>query len=147
MTLDVPPLIQPVTASCISQAAQAYRIHEDIQYAILIVEGGTTGKTSAPNANNTYDIGPAQINSMHLPLLKEAGISEKMITNDGCLNIYVQAYFIAEAIRQAGPIRTEEDYLFTIARYHSKTPSVAAKYVHKLKEAFQMLYTEDAIGG
>ena len=140
MALDLPPAITPVTAACVSYAAQAFGFNEDIQYAILIVEGGTAGKTSPPNKNNSFDIGPAQINSIHLPALKKAGITQEMLTNNGCMNIYVQAHFIATAINTAGPIRTEEDYLFAIARYHSKNKPVAALYVKKLQAAFRLIY-------
>jgi hypothetical protein len=143
MALDLPPAITPITpitAACVSYAAKAFGFNEDIQYAVLIVEGGSAGKTSPPNKNNTFDIGPAQINSIHLPALKQVGISQEMLTNNGCLNIYVQAHFIATAIRTAGPIKTEEDYLFAIARYHSKNRSVAKKYVKKLQAAFHLIY-------
>jgi len=141
MALDLPPeMISPVTAECVSYAAKKFGFNEDIQYAILIVEGGTAGKTSPPNDNNSFDIGPAQINSIHLPALEKAGISQEMLTNNGCMNIYVQAHFIATAIRTAGPIKTEEDYLYAIARYHSKTRSVAEKYVNKLQAAFRLIY-------
>ena len=149
--LDLPPepipvqdeqVLVPVTAQCIENAARVYRIHPDLIYATLIVEGGTVGEISKPNSDGSYDIGPAQINSIHLAEMATFDITEVEIKSDGCLNIHWQARHLAKRIRQAGEVDNLNDYLYAIARYHSKNKDVAKNYVDKLLNAFSLLYNQ-----
>ncbi len=144
---DLPPVefpdfqLTPVTAQCVQHSAEFYQVHPDILYAILIVERGEVGKATLDvNSDGTRDIGPAQVNSIHLPELQRLGISEAELKSDGCLNIYVQARYLSIVLSQVHSIQSEEDYLFAIARYHNKDKKIAAPYVLKLREAFNTLY-------
>lgn len=144
---DLPPdsmsdfQLTPVTAHCVQHSADFYQVHPDILYAILIVERGEVGKaTKNVNSDGTRDIGPAQVNSIHLPELRELGISEDELERNGCLNIYVQARYLSIVLSQVDSIQSEDDYLFAIARYHNKDRKIAAPYVLKLRDAFNTLY-------
>lgn len=138
-TPDYPAFFQPVTAACVRDASEFWGVHEDILYAVMMVEQGTVGKVSRANKNGTYDIGPMQINSIHLPKLKRRGITEEMLRNDGCLNIEVAASFLAQHL--AGKtFRTPQDYLQSIANYHSFTPEFNLRYQTLLMKAFRKLY-------
>lgn len=140
--MDLPPVdLVPVTAECVSHAATSYDVHPDILYALLMVEGGAVGKDANANINGTKDIGPAQINSVHLDELRALGITEDELRNNGCLNIYVQARYLSQVLSEVDALESEQDYLYAIARYHSKDKSVAQHYVIKLKKAFRMMYT------
>ncbi len=144
---DLPPdsfsdlQLTPVTAQCVEHSADFYQVHPDILYAILLVERGEVGKATVDvNSDGTRDIGPAQVNSIHLPELRELGISETELKSDGCLNIYVQARYLSIVLSQVDSIQSEEEYLFAIARYHNKDRKIATPYVLKLRGAFNALY-------
>jgi len=137
-TMDTQELV-PVTAKCIQESASAFNLHPDLLYALLIVEGGEVGKVTT-NKNKSIDVGPAQINSIHFEELESLGISQDALKNDGCLNVYVQGWYLSKAIAGA-TIKTLDDYFYAIARYNSKTKSVAAAYVKKLKAAFELMYS------
>ena len=144
---DMPPIppaeneLIPVTVECVQHSAEYYEVHPDILYAILLVERGEVGKTNeGVNRDNTRDIGPAQVNSIHLPELEKLGISEDELKRDGCLNVYVQARYLSIVLSQVKSIKTQDDYLYAIARYHNKDREIASAYVEKLKAAFQLMY-------
>jgi soluble lytic murein transglycosylase-like protein len=137
--------IKPLTSECLSGIAKEYDIHPDIMLAILHVEGGTVGKNSAPNHNGTYDIGLFQINSMHLGKLKQYGITETQLRNDGCVNARVAAWHLSTVVPQGSlsNLDDEQTYLSALARYHSFTPKYNAIYASRLKRAFNYLYASE----
>lgn len=139
--------ISPVTAQCLVDVSNQSGIHTDVLLAILMVEGGTVGKDNNGNTNGTYDIGPFQINSMHLPRLKHMGISETKLRNNGCVNATVAAVILRESIPDnvMASIKTPEDYLRAIARYHSKTPKYNERYAKLLHTAFERLYASTGV--
>jgi len=140
--IDLPPepvpMLMPVTALCVQAHAKTYALHPDVLWAILIVEGGTVGEKT-DNSNGTFDSGPAQINSIHLDDLKALGITEESLLNDGCVNVRAQAHILKSKVINT-TVKTEEDYLLALARFHSTTPKHAKRYANKLKEAFTLLY-------
>jgi len=128
----------PLTHDCIYQAAQFYRIHPDILYAILLVEGGTVGEGNSGNQNGSTDFNLFQINSIHLPELAELGITKEEVINDGCLSAAIAARIVYKATLNIR-IENEDEYLSAIARYHSANPGPNQIYSRKLKAAFQYL--------
>lgn len=134
--------ISPLTGDCLVEVATENNIHVDVLLGILMVEGGTVGKNNQGNTNGTYDIGPFQINSIHLPRLKQMGITEAQLRNNGCVNAAVAAWLLRESIPDnvMASISTPDDYLRAIARYHSKTPQYNERYAKLLQKAFQRLY-------
>ena len=139
--------VTPLTTECIVEVSNKYSIHPDILFAVLMVEGGTVGKNSKSNDNGTYDIGPFQINSIHLPSLKERGISETQLRNNGCVNAHVAGWHLRRVIMKASVLETITDsksYLRAIARYHSATPAYNQRYANLLEGAFKRLYASNA---
>lgn len=136
----------PLTRECLIQVSQEYDVHPDVLLAILYVEGGTVGQNSRSNSNGSYDIGLFQINSMHLGLLKQHGISEDMLRNDGCLNARVAAWHLARVVPSdsLAVIDNEDMYLSALARYHSFTPKFNAIYAGRLKKAFDYMYANES---
>lgn len=137
--------VTPLTAQCIQRQAKRNGIHEDILFAILMVEGGTVGRDSKANGNGTYDIGPFQINSMHRDKVAQLGVSEEQLRNNGCINAAVAAWHLRRVLTPdvVANIRTEDDYLRAIALYHSATPKFNIIYAEKLRKAFNRLYASD----
>lgn len=137
----------PLTIKCLQQASAQYAVHPAILLAILMVEGGTVGRSSQPNRNGTYDIGPFQINSIHLPELARLGVSEAALRNDGCLNASVAARHLRRVLTPGvlARIQDEESYMRALARYHSASPEKNAAYAEKLREAFFELKRHGAL--
>ena len=131
--------LTPITPACVEMVADRYQLHPDILFAVLLVEQGTVGKDNCHNGNGTCDIGPAQINDIHLPALQEAGITRELLKNNGCVNLAVMGWHLQRSL-QDQPIESEDDYLTAIARYHSKSPEFNERYRQRLKEAFRIMY-------
>lgn len=134
--------VSPLTPKCIVTTANKYQVHPDILFAILIVEGGTAGRDSRANSNGTYDIGLFQINSMHTGTFAAMGLSETVLRNNGCANAEAAAWHLNRVVTpaiQAG-IKSQDDYLRAIARYHSVTPQYNQIYADKLRKAFALMY-------
>lgn len=137
---------RPLTASCIYNASKSYGIHQDILYAILMVEGGTVGQDSKKNKNGSYDIGPFQLNSIHRSTFEAMGVSEDELRDDGCTNALAAAWQLKRVLTPdvlAG-IKTQDDYLSALARYHSVTPEYNQIYAGRLKKAFERIYASDS---
>lgn len=137
---------RPLTAECMKVASQSYGIHQDILYAILLVEGGSVGRDSKANKNGTYDIGLFQINSMHRKTFESQGISEEELRDDGCTNAIAAAWHLKRVLTPdvISEIKTQDDYLRAIALYHSATPEFNKIYAAKLRKAFERMYASDA---
>lgn len=136
---------QPLTKECLVEIASEYDVHPDIMLAIMFVEGGTVGQNSRSNDNGSYDIGLFQINSMHLKRLKDYGISEAELRNDGCVNARVAAWHLSSVVPSGSlaSLDDEDAYLSALARYHSFTPKFNAIYAARLKKAFTYLYASE----
>jgi len=86
-----------------------------------MVESRLNPKAINVNMNGTRDIGVAQINSIHLPVLQNHGIKESHLM-DGCVNTYVGAWLLRKQISRYGL------NWFGIAAYHSVTPDKNYRY-------------------
>jgi len=97
---------------------------------LLDVEGGRVG-TVRRNDNGSEDLGPMQINSIHLPELALIGISRDDIRdNRRCRNVFAGVLLYVRHLNAAGgnPARA-------LARYHSKTPQHALRYLGLITRA------------
>ena len=148
--MDLPPTdvgyIAPLTVECVQQVTESSGIHPDILFAIAIVEGGKVGKSSRRLANGSHDIGLMQINSIHLPRLKELGITPELLQDDGCVNFKVAAWRVASVTKNKQGLKDPALYLKSIAAYHSHTDKYNQLYAKKLNEAFRLLYAEKIDG-
>ena len=118
-----PPPSRPLSGdlrTCLKLSAQRYRIPEQLFLAVIMTEGGKVGRISR-NANGSYDMGPAQINSSHLPELARMGITRDQVINDGCLNLHVGAWILARALNGQTPDNPAE-FWRRVGNYNSATP-------------------------
>jgi soluble lytic murein transglycosylase-like protein len=106
---------------CILGAAQYHGVNPYLLRSILMVESRLNPKAINVNMNGTRDIGVAQINSIHLPVLQNHGIKESHLM-DGCVNTYVGAWLLRKQISRYGL------NWFGIAAYHSVTPEKNYRY-------------------
>jgi soluble lytic murein transglycosylase-like protein len=107
--------------TCIIGAAKYHDVNPYLLRAILVVESSLNPKALNVNSNGTRDIGVAQINSIHLPVLQNHGINESHLM-DGCVNTYVGAWLLRKQISRYGL------NWFGIAAYHSVTPDKNYRY-------------------
>lgn len=117
-------------AACIFIAAQTYSVPPAVLVGIMHVEGGKVGQ-QVRNTNNSYDLGPMQINTLWLPELSKhwrvsKGTAKSWVRDDGCINVSVAAWILRKKTDDAGSLYKG------IAHYHSKTPSLGFKYRRKV---------------
>ena len=122
-------------AACIFAAAQTYAVPPSVLLGIMSVEGGRVGQ-AVRNTNNTYDLGPMQINTIWIPeLARHWRVSErtalKMVRDDACVNIGVAAWILRTKIHDSGSLYNG------IAWYHSATPHLGGKYRSKVLAAMR----------
>ncbi|WP_246856667.1 transglycosylase SLT domain-containing protein [Acetobacter vaccinii] len=116
--------------SCALDAAQRYHLPPILFRAILMTEGGRVGRISR-NRNGSYDMGPAQINSTHLPELAHIGITREQVINDGCLNLHIGAWILARSLGGQTPANPDE-FWRRVGNYNSPTPEINKSYQRKV---------------
>lgn len=112
---------------CVHQAALVYQVPEQLLRAIIATEGGHVGQV-VRNANGSFDMGPAQINSTHLKELSRFGISREALINDGCLNIQVGAWILARSLKGLNPFDDPTEFWRRVGNYNSANPHYNQKY-------------------
>lgn len=116
--------------TCLKLSARQYGIPEQLFLAVVMTEGGKVGHISR-NTNGSYDMGPAQINSSHLPELARMGITRDQVINDGCLNLHVGAWILARALNGQTPDNPVE-FWRRVGNYNSSTPEYNRAYQAKV---------------
>lgn len=111
---------------CMVTAAQRYALPLDVFRAVIATEGGWDGLKKR-NRNGSYDLGRAQINTIHLAELAQYGVSEVQLVRDACVNLHVAAYRLRSEINRVG------DFWRGVGNYHSRTPSLNAAYQARVR--------------
>ena len=124
------PSATPQAGQCVAKAAKQYNIPPTLLSAVLRTEGGQVGKIHY-NDNGSYDIGPAQINSIWLPTLAKAGITENMLLTNACLNVTVGAWILGQAMTGAS-VQNPASFWQHVGDYNSHTPFWNQKYALKV---------------
>ena len=88
-------------AFCWRYAAQYSHMPVELLKAIAMVESGCNPDAYHVNNNGTHDIGLMQINSVHLPGLRDEGISERALY-DPCTNLLVGARILWQQVQRYG---------------------------------------------
>lgn len=130
--------LNSVIATCLMLAAQNYNVPPAVMLGIMHVEGGRVGQAVGPNRNGTYDLGPMQINTMHLPQLARhwnvsTNVAMKMVKDDPCINVNVAAWILRQRLDESGNLT------LAIAHYHSKTPRFGYVYARKVIGAMKRM--------
>lgn len=115
-----------VPGVCIRRAAGYYHLSQRLFAGVLATEGGHVGEVHR-NENGSIDLGPAQINSTWLPRLKRAGITRYMLLENGCVNIAVGAWILAQAMNGADPA-DPAGWWKHVGDYNSHTPRFNRRY-------------------
>lgn len=135
---QTPPWYRPVTAQCVLEEAQRQQIEPIKLVSVLSHEAGRVGQFT-PNSNGSYDIGPMQVNTVHLPdLAKTYGLPKstvaQLLAYDGCFNVAVGSWLLRQATNAVNG-----DFWRGIGRYHSRTPERANSYILRVHGSMQKL--------
>jgi len=131
------------TSRCIASAAQyyyrpsdpiSYRGFVDLIQAIRLTEGGAAGHITR-NTNGSFDIGPMQINSSHLPLLQSFGITYASLLYNACENIFVGTWILHSEILTSG-----SEVWRGIGNYNSRTPIHNRRYQMRVWSNLQTIW-------
>lgn len=134
--MDAAPPPAPIPESyheCVVAASAWYRVPPEIVVTLLMVEGGRPGMANH-NANGSWDLGPMQINTVHLDLFAEHGISRAQLRNDACVNIAAGTYLLATHLRD----HPDEPWR-AVGDYHSATPRHHRRYLRLVRDAYVRL--------
>ena len=126
---------RPLTTDCVVDAARASGMPVAALFAILATEGGKTGEALS-NKNGTWDIGPFQVNTVHLNELTAIGISPDAVLRDGRVNAYAAAWLLRKEYRRTGSLWQ------AIGTYHSRTPQRRDAYIPRVKSNLERLRRE-----
>lgn len=116
----------PLTTVCIVEAAKASDLPFAALIGILATENGRTGE-ALQNDNGTWDMGPFQINTVHINELAEMGVTPEAVMCDGCTNAYAAAWLVRKEYNRTG------DIWQAIGAYHSRTPHRRDAYIAQVK--------------
>lgn len=133
--LQAMPKVEPTVSrakrappdQCLVSAAARYHIPVQVMQAVIKTEGGWDG-LKKPNTNGSFDLGRAQINTIHLPELSKYGITESQLANDPCTNLHVAAYRLRFEINRV------EDFWRGVGNYHSRTPHLNKAYQARVRK-------------
>jgi soluble lytic murein transglycosylase-like protein len=127
---DVP---KTVMSQCVQKAAKHYGISPVIVKTLVDIEGGRIG-TVRKNTNGTYDLGVMQLNTVNFDKIKKRfpDITHLDLILKPCVNIYVGTWFLSKSI-----ISANNNLLKGIGNYHSKTPSIHARYLKRFLNRYR----------
>jgi hypothetical protein len=107
--------LAPVTYRCLADSARRFDVPLAMLLVVMDTESGKVGMASA-NSNGTRDLGPMQVNTFWLPRLKELGVTEEILRDNGCVNVAVAAWILKGALAEGG------GRLDALMSYHSRKP-------------------------
>lgn len=139
-----PAFYTPISQACFYAEAQKQALEPLKLLSVMKRENGRLG-AFVRNGNGTYDIGPMQINTVHLPdISTRLGIPEakvaQLLAYDGCFNVAAGAWLLRRRTNEANG-----DFWYGIGFYHSKTPEHRNKYIHDVHKT--MTEIADTLNG
>ncbi|OXJ21501.1 invasion protein IagB [Burkholderia sp. HI2714] len=89
-------------ADCWEHAGSMFGIAPELLYAIAEQESSLNPRAVGRNRDGSEDLGLMQINSRHLPRLRQLGISESQLLKDPCLSVIVGASILSDMMKRYG---------------------------------------------
>ena len=112
-------------ADCFDEAAGYQKVNPLILRAIAWQESHNRPTAVHKNANGSTDYGVMQINSVHLPVLAQYGISQGTLM-EPCKNVYIAAWHLRQKMNKYG------NTWAAVGAYHSETPSLRDEYARQI---------------
>ena len=117
-------------ADCFDEAASYQKVNPLILRAIAWQESHNRPDALHKNANGSTDYGVMQINSVHLPVLAQYGISSGTLMQP-CKNVYIAAWHLRQQMNKYG------NTWQAVGAYHSETPVLRDKYAQQIVAILQ----------
>ena len=114
-------------ADCFDEAARYQKVNPLILRAIAWQESHNRPDAVHRNANGSIDYGVMQINSVHLPVLSQYGISSSTLM-EPCKNVYIAAWHLRQKMNKYG------NTWAAIGAYHSETPTLRDQYAQQIAD-------------
>ncbi|KWA81527.1 invasion protein IagB [Burkholderia ubonensis] len=89
-------------ADCWERAGSMFGITPKLLYAIAEQESSLNPRAVGRNRDGSEDLGLMQINSRHLPRLRQLGINESQLLKDPCLSVIVGASILSDMMKRYG---------------------------------------------
>ncbi len=120
----------PAVYQCLRDEANKQQVSVLLAVSVMRQERGRIG-THSKNTNPSFDLGPMQVNSIHIDDLVRitkapAGDVYRALRYDPCANIATGLWILRRSINRAG------DVWKGVAHYHSRTPSKGHPYAWKV---------------
>ena len=112
-------------ADCFDEAANYQKVNPLILRAIAWQESHNRAAAVHKNANGSTDYGVMQINSVHLPVLAQYGISRRTLMQP-CKNVYIAAWHLRQQMNKYG------NTWAAVGAYHSETPALRDEYARQI---------------
>jgi soluble lytic murein transglycosylase-like protein len=122
--------LPPNPDDCISRAAAQHQVSPYVLRAIAWNESHMRAQAVGRNRNGTRDLGAMQINSSHLPRLRQYGLDEQALM-EPCTNAFVGAWLLREQIDRFG------NTWRAVGAYHSQTPAHNTRYALQIQQTLQ----------
>lgn len=116
-------------ADCIDAAARRYGVNADLLRSIAYYESGLNPRALHRNNDGSTDIGLMQINSVHLPALRDQGIGRGRLY-DASVNALVGAALLRRQIDRYG------ETWRAVGAYHSRTPALSDRYARSVHNIY-----------
>lgn len=134
---ELPPT-HGLTWGHLAAVADGFDIPVAILCGILATEGGKPGKAWS-NKNGSWDMGPFQINTCHVPSLLRLGVKPEEVMCDARLNALFAARLLRSELDRTG------DIWMAVGAYHSRNPKLAQAYIARVQDNMQKLDVNDLI--
>jgi soluble lytic murein transglycosylase-like protein len=118
-------LALPAHADCFDAAASYQHVNPNVLRAIAWQESRNRGDAVHKNDNGSTDYGLMQINSVHLPVLSQYGISSETLM-EPCKNVYIAAWHLRRQMNKYG------NTWQAVGAYHSATPALRDAYARQI---------------
>jgi Transglycosylase SLT domain len=120
-----------VIRGCIDAAAAVHRLPPAVLVTLLNVERGLLGQVS-PNTNRTVDIGPMQVNQIHIAAVAahwgtSAERTYRALRDSFCANVEAGAWILRRSLDKA-----KGDFWEGVGYYHSHTPEYQRAYLQSV---------------
>lgn len=127
----------PLSMATIEYVADRFDIPVGLFLGILKTEGGKVGEclgNTGANGVGSWDCGPFQVNTVHLPALsavlgEREDLVRQRLRDDGRFNAAVAGWLLGKAMHRTG----------RAGNYHSGTPALRDAYERRLAEAMSWL--------
>ncbi len=113
-------------ADCFEQAGAYQGVNPAVLRAIVWFESKGHANAVHHNADGSFDIGMAQINSVHFSTLARYGVGREALT-DACVNVYVAAWLLKQKMVRHG------NTWRAIGAYHSEVPARRDAYARSIQ--------------